>query len=249
MCAARRLSPRVRTRPFAGEERLPLRSLECARARSAPAAHSLPRLVTQIALIAPYKAQLREMSKRLPAAAAEVQRFTVDKCQGQDFDCCIISTVRSNDRGDIGQLLSDWRRLNVAMTRAKSKMIFIGSASTLAHSQLLACLLQLVERRRWKIELPPKAHLLYAAPAGMLAGASDPQAAGALGTRRDAGGARASSHLVANGILQELNPQGAALNYTNGAALPRARDGKGIEPQAALAGRGLTMRPNVLNDW
>ena len=121
------------------------------------------------------------MSQLLPEAAAAVPVFTVDKCQGQDFDCCIISMVRSNERGQIGQLLSDWRRLNasrpperascrhealalsvaalksvptlrydaccaqVAMTRAKTKMILIGSASTLRHSQLLACLLQVCD--------------------------------------------------------------------------------------------------------
>ena len=39
--------------------------------------------------------------------------------------------MRSNDKGNVGELLSDWRRINVAITRAKTKLIFVGSASTL----------------------------------------------------------------------------------------------------------------------
>ena len=54
-----------------------------------------------------------------------------DAVSGRDKECIIISFVRSNDEGNVGELLIDWRRINVALTRAKHKLIMIGSPSTL----------------------------------------------------------------------------------------------------------------------
>ena len=58
----------------------------------------------------------------------------MDKCQGRDYACVVLSLVRSNGDGSIGALLSDWRRLNVAFSRAKRKLIVVGSRSTLRAS-------------------------------------------------------------------------------------------------------------------
>ena len=55
---------------------------------------------------------------------------SIDGFQGQERDIILISLVRSNDRGDIG-FLSDLRRMNVAITRARMKLIIIGNAQTL----------------------------------------------------------------------------------------------------------------------
>ena len=57
---------------------------------------------------------------------------TVDGFQGQERDIILISLVRSNEHGQIG-FLSDLRRMNVAMTRARMKLIIIGHQATLAH--------------------------------------------------------------------------------------------------------------------
>jgi DNA replication ATP-dependent helicase Dna2 len=54
--------------------------------------------------------------------------------QGRDKECIIVSLVRANDKGLVGDLLTDWRRINVAITRAKHKLVFFGSASTLSVS-------------------------------------------------------------------------------------------------------------------
>lgn len=55
---------------------------------------------------------------------------TVDGFQGQERDVILISLVRANDEGQIG-FLRDLRRMNVAMTRARMKLIILGDASTM----------------------------------------------------------------------------------------------------------------------
>ncbi|KAM2669184.1 hypothetical protein EV2_020688 [Malus domestica] len=55
---------------------------------------------------------------------------TIDGCQGREKDVAIFSCVRTNEHGKIG-FLSDFRRMNVAITRAKSSVLVVGSASTL----------------------------------------------------------------------------------------------------------------------
>lgn len=55
---------------------------------------------------------------------------TIDSFQGQERDVIYISMVRSNDKGQIG-FLKDTRRMNVAMTRARKKLIIIGDSATL----------------------------------------------------------------------------------------------------------------------
>ena len=56
---------------------------------------------------------------------------TVDGFQGQERDVIFISLVRANDDGQIG-VLSDLRRMNVAITRARMKLVILGEAATLA---------------------------------------------------------------------------------------------------------------------
>ena len=56
---------------------------------------------------------------------------TVDGFQGQERDIIIISMVRSNEEGQIG-FLRDIRRMNVAMTRARMKLLIIGNSKTLS---------------------------------------------------------------------------------------------------------------------
>ena len=87
-------------------------------------------------IISPYKAQvqyLRGKIKSNEALRPYRQLFTVntvDGFQGQERDVIFISLVRANDDGQIG-FLRDLRRMNVAMTRARMKLVFLGDATTL----------------------------------------------------------------------------------------------------------------------
>ena len=86
---------------------------------------------------------------------------TADKFQGRDKECIIISLVRSNTDGNIGDLLKDWRRINVAFTRARSKLIILGSKSTLSGNDLLKKFVDLMEENQWIYDLPVNAHLSH----------------------------------------------------------------------------------------
>lgn len=80
---------------------------------------------TDIGIISPYADQVKIIQDKTP-----VEVKTVDGFQGREKEIIIISTVRSNENGNIG-FLRDLRRLNVAITRAKRKLIIIGNIDTL----------------------------------------------------------------------------------------------------------------------
>ena len=85
---------------------------------------------------------------------SDLEVLTVDKCQGRDKDVVLLSLVRSNTEYNAGNLLRDWRRLNVAITRAKKKLVMVGSQSTLRTIPQFAQLLQLMSDRQWVVQLP-----------------------------------------------------------------------------------------------
>ena len=95
-----------------------------------------------IAVITPYSAQahlIRDLLER-----AEVEVDTVDGFQGREKEAVVISMVRSNSRGEVG-FLNDTRRMNVALTRPRRKLIVIGDSSTLANHDFYLRLLNYFE--------------------------------------------------------------------------------------------------------
>ena len=73
--------------------------------------------------------------------------------QGRDKAMVIVSLVKSNDRHDPGKLLGDLRRVNVAMTRAQSKLVLIGDSSTLIHLELFAGIVRFIKENGWMVSV------------------------------------------------------------------------------------------------
>ncbi|HSV98899.1 MAG TPA: AAA domain-containing protein [Sedimentisphaerales bacterium] len=82
-----------------------------------------------IAVIVPYAAQVRLLRERLSIPGLEID--SVDGFQGREKEAVAISLVRSNPQGEIG-FLADVRRMNVAMTRARRKLLVVGDSATLS---------------------------------------------------------------------------------------------------------------------
>jgi len=89
-----------------------------------------------VGIISPYNAQVRYLEELL-TENAELKPFlpyirvhSIDGFQGQECNIVYISLVRSNEKGEVG-FLSDTRRMNVALTRAKQKLVVIGDSATL----------------------------------------------------------------------------------------------------------------------
>lgn len=96
-----------------------------------------PLQLPTIAIISPYKQQIQILKEQLLHSPV-LQKFgdrisinTIDSFQGQERDIVYISMVRSNPEGEIG-FLADIRRMNVAMTRARKKLVIIGDSATLS---------------------------------------------------------------------------------------------------------------------
>ncbi|MCC7029217.1 MAG: AAA family ATPase [Chitinophagaceae bacterium] len=95
------------------------------------------------ALISPYAGQVMLAKEKLPEG---VRISTIDSFQGQEKRNIIISLVRSNDQQVIG-FLNDYRRMNVAITRAKEQLFIIGDSATLGNDKFYRLLLEYIEER------------------------------------------------------------------------------------------------------
>ena len=117
---------------------------------------------TDVGVIAPYRSQLKCLSHSL-RSLSDIEVNTVDQYQGRDKECILFSMVRSNERGQLGSLLKDWRRMNVAFTRAKSKLVVIGSLSTLQKSteKHMMTFIKCIQERGWILKLPKDGHKMY----------------------------------------------------------------------------------------
>jgi predicted DNA helicase len=82
-----------------------------------------------ILVVSPYAAQVRDLNDRLEGSGVEVT--TIDGCQGRENELVLLSLVRSNPEKSIG-FLQETRRMNVALTRARRKLVVIGDSATLS---------------------------------------------------------------------------------------------------------------------
>ena len=111
-------------------------------------------------IISPYRAQVRiirrllKWQKYFRTLRRQISVNSVDGFQGQERDVIIISMVRDNDKGTIG-FLSDLRRMNVAITRARMKLIILGNAETLSRHRFYAQLIEHFQQHGDFIVIPP----------------------------------------------------------------------------------------------
>lgn len=98
---------------------------------------------SQTAFISPYSGQVA-LAK--DAISGNFRISTIDSFQGQEKENIIVSLVRSNDSGEIG-FLNDYRRMNVALTRAKEQLFVIGDSATIGNDPFFAAFLEYVERQ------------------------------------------------------------------------------------------------------
>ncbi|MEQ8210971.1 MAG: AAA domain-containing protein [Lacipirellulaceae bacterium] len=96
-----------------------------------------------IAVIAPYAAQVRLLKNHLQVKGLEID--TVDGFQGREKEAVIITMVRSNSQGEIG-FLKDTRRTNVALTRSRRALRIIGDSATLGGHQFYSDLLDYLQK-------------------------------------------------------------------------------------------------------
>lgn len=104
-----------------------------------------------IGVISPYRAQVQYL-RRLIKKGEFFKPYrhlitvnTVDGFQGQERDVILISMVRANDNGEIG-FLKDLRRMNVAITRARMKLIILGNATTMCHHKFYKALFDYIQQ-------------------------------------------------------------------------------------------------------
>jgi len=96
-----------------------------------------------LGVISPYQAQVKDLVRSVPR---NVEVKTIDGYQGREKELVILSCVRSNRNGRLG-FLSDFRRLNVAITRPKCGLIVVGNADTLQHDPVWSSYLHFFRER------------------------------------------------------------------------------------------------------
>ena len=106
------------------------------------------------AFISPYAGQVAAAKELLPK---QIRISTIDSFQGQEKEIIILSLVRSNDDGEIG-FLKDYRRMNVAITRAKEQLFVIGDSATIGADAFYNSFLTYIEkcgtyRTVWEFEM------------------------------------------------------------------------------------------------
>jgi superfamily I DNA and/or RNA helicase len=104
-----------------------------------------------VGIISPYQAQVDLLKEKIQESDALsiwkhwLQISSIDGFQGQEKDVIYLSLVRSNDKGKIG-FLSDTRRFNVAITRARKKLVIIGDSSTLSQHPFFQSFLAYIDQ-------------------------------------------------------------------------------------------------------
>lgn len=105
---------------------------------------------SKISILTPFQDQVSTLHTVLATEAEGVAVMTVDKSQGHENECVIVSLVLTGGCWDGQKGLGDARRLNVMLTRATSKLVIVGSRES-ARSGRLAALFAFMDERGWVV--------------------------------------------------------------------------------------------------
>ncbi|WP_376760747.1 C-terminal helicase domain-containing protein [Archangium violaceum] len=95
----------------------------------------------ELAVITPYRAQAHALRERVEPLSPDIEVDTVDAFQGREKDAILVSLTRSNSEGQLG-FLTDLRRINVALTRARRHLFVVGDSATLSGHPFYARLIE-----------------------------------------------------------------------------------------------------------
>jgi superfamily I DNA and/or RNA helicase len=98
---------------------------------------------SDMAIITPYVAQVKKI--RLLSPDKEVEIGSIDSFQGREKEVVLLSLVRCNEQGEVG-FLSDTRRMNVGMTRARRLLIVIGDSATISRHPFYNDFLEYIDK-------------------------------------------------------------------------------------------------------
>lgn len=192
-----------------------------------------------IGVITLYRSQLALIKQNLRQYHPAVEMHTADKFQGRDKEVVILSLVRSNESLNVGDLLRDWRRVNVALTRARTKLLILGSKSTMKGNELLDKFVKFMDARGWIYNLPNGAtdgHLFDDSATPLTAKVGSHDEAKAARKRQEARGIVKPKRIY--GFFEKVKGRGKE-NQT------AARSGK-VTERALLAKRPVLR--DILND-
>ncbi|OIR57798.1 MAG: DNA replication endonuclease-helicase Dna2 [Amphiamblys sp. WSBS2006] len=98
-----------------------------------------------VGVLTPFTAQKKQM------IGAGIPASTIDEYQGNETDCIIVSLVRQNSSRNPGKHILDFRRINVAFTRARKKLIVVGARNTIGNSKIISSFISLADEMRWTV--------------------------------------------------------------------------------------------------
>lgn len=200
---------------------------------------------SEVGVMTHYRSQLALLRHNLRGrGGGAVEMHTADRFQGRDKEVVVLSLVRSNDGRGIGDLLRDWRRINVAFTRAKTKLLVVGSRDTLRGSgedEMLARFVALMEERDWVYNLPADALESHFFDEGPTAASAAPVAMANLSVMGPAGSP--SKGVAKRAGAKRLSPKKAVGYKENNRPTPR----KAMIGERALL-KGKTVLRDILND-
>lgn len=208
---------------------------------------------SEVGIVTFYRSQLALLKQYLKHIS-DLEIGTADKYQGRDKEVVIVSFVHNNDKAAVGALLEDWRRVNVAITRSKSKLLLIGSKKTLRGNELLGKLVSLCDERGWLATLPATAieghHFndIGITQTGASARSPSPTKRISPGAKGTNGSAQASPTKPrrALGESKTLGNGGIFRNCAPRVGLKRPRKAGRVSEKAMLAGK--PMLKDIMND-